>query len=175
MREWLPAGHLAWFVIDAVAVLDLPRLAARVTPRGSAAGRAAYDPAMLLGLLVYGYATGVRSSRRIERACGEDVAFRVICAQDVPDHATVARFRREHFADAAVMDDLFGQVLVLAAAAGLGKLGLIALDGTKIAANASKDANRTEKRLRELAAADPGRGRGDRRGGGCAFGECARG
>ena len=106
---------------------------------------------MLLGLLVYGYATGVRSSRRIERACGEDVAFRVICAQDVPDHATVARFRREYFADAAVMDDLFGQVLVLAAAAGLGKLGLIALDGTKIAANASKDANRTEKRLRELA------------------------
>jgi transposase len=151
MREWLPAGHLAWFVIDAVAVLDLPRLAARVTPRGPAAGRAAYDPAMLLGLLVYGYATGVRSSRRIERACGEDVAFRVICAQDVPDHATVARFRREYFADAAVMDDLFGQVLVLAAAAGLGKLGLIALDGTKIAANASKDANRTEKRLRELA------------------------
>jgi len=79
------------------------------------------------------------------------VAFRVICAGDVPDHATVARFRREHFADSAVMGDLFGQVLVLAARAGLGKLGLIALDGTKIAANASKDANRTEERLRELA------------------------
>ncbi len=106
---------------------------------------------VLLGLLVYGYATGVRSSRRIERACGEDVAFRVICAQDAPDHATIARFRREHFADAGTMDDLFAQVLVLAARAGLGKLGLIALDGTKIAANASRDANRSERRLRELA------------------------
>ena len=119
---------------------------------------------MLLALLVYGYAPGVRSSRRIERACTEDVAFRVICAQDVPDHATIARFRREYFADAAVMGDLFGQVLVLAAAAGLGKLGLIAVDGTKIAANASKDANRTEKRLRELAPGDPGGGGGGGRG-----------
>ena len=151
MREWLPEGHLAWFVIDVVAALDLSRFAARATPRGSLAGRAAYDPRMLLALLVYGYAAGVRSSRRIERACWEDVAFRVICAGDVPDHATVARFRREHFADSAVMGDLFGQVLVLAARAGLGKLGLIALDSTKIAANASKDANRTEERLRELA------------------------
>src|SRR6516162_9177644 len=151
MREWLPAGHLAWFVIDAVGALDVSRLGARQTPAGSAAGRAAYDPAVLLGLLVYGYATGVRSSRRIERACAEDVAFRVICAQDVPDHATVARFRREHFADAAAVEDLFVQVLALAAAAGLGRLGLIALDGTKVAAAASKDANRAEAGLRELA------------------------
>ena len=151
MREWLPAGHLAWFVIDAVESLDVSRFAVRVTPRGSAAGRAAFDPRVLLGLLVYGYATGVRSSRRIERACSEDVAFRVICAQDVPDHATIARFRREHFADPGAMGDLFTQVLVLAARAGLGRLGLVALDGTKIAANASKDSNRAEKRLRELA------------------------
>ena len=151
MREWLPEGHLAWFVIDAVAALDLSRFAARATPRGSLAGRAAYDPRMLLALLVYGYAAGVRSSRRIERACWEDVAFRVICAGDVPDHATVARFRREHFADPGAVGSLVGQVLVLAARAGLGKLGLIAVDGTKIAANASKDANRTEERLRELA------------------------
>ena len=152
MRDWLPAGHLAWFVIDAVAVLDLSRFAARKTPAGSLAGRAAYDPAVLLGLLAYGYAVGVRSSRRIERACAEDVAFRVICAQDGPDHATIARFRRQHFADPAAMADLFAQVLVLAARAGLGKLGLIALDGTKIAAPASKDANRTEAKLRDLAA-----------------------
>jgi transposase len=151
VREWLPAGHLAWFVIDAVESLDLSGLAVRVTPRGSAAGRAAYDPAVLLGLLVYGYARGLRSSRRIERACAEDVAFRVICAQDAPDHATIARFRREHFADAAAMGDLFGQVLVLAARAGLGRLGLIAVDGTKIAASASRGANRSERRLRELA------------------------
>ena len=123
----------AWFVIDAVESLE-SRFAARVTPRGSAAGRAAFDPRVLLGVLVYGYATGVRSSRRIERACTEDVAFRVICAQDGPDHATVARFRREHFADPGAMGNLFTQVLVLAARAGLGKLGLIALDGTKIAA-----------------------------------------
>lgn len=152
MREWLPAGHLVWFVIDAVGALDLSRFAVRKTPAGSLAGRAAYDPRMLLGLLVYGYAVGVRSSRRIERACTEDVAFRVVCAQDVPDHATVARFRRVHFADGTAVGDLFGQVLVLAARAGLGRLGLIAVDGTKIAAAASKEANRTEKRLRELAA-----------------------
>ena len=150
MREWLPAGHLAWFVIDAVDVLDISRFAARQTPRGSVAGRAAYDPRVLLGLLAYGYAVGVRSSRRIERACREDVAFRVICAQDVPDHATTARFRREHFADPAAMGQLFGEVLVLAARAA-GKLGQIAVDGTKIAASASKDANRTEAGLRELA------------------------
>jgi len=151
LREWLPAGHLAWFVVDAVAALDLSRFTARVTPRGSVAGRARFDPVMLLALLVYGYATGVRSSRRIERACVEDVAFRVICAQDGPDHATIARFRREHFADRGAMEELFGQVLVLAARAGLGRLGLIAVDGTKIAANASMAANRGEDRLRELA------------------------
>jgi transposase len=152
MREWLPGGHLAWFVIEVVESLDLARFEARATPRGPAAGRAAYDPRMLLALLVYGYAAGVRSSRRVERACIEDVAFRVICAQDGPDHATIARFRRQHFADSAAMGDLSGQVLVAAARAGLGRLGLIALDGTKIAAAASKDANRGERRLRELAA-----------------------
>ena len=152
MREWLPGGHLAWFVIDAVAALDISRWRVRVTARGPAAGRAAYDPRMLLALLVYGYAAGVRSSRRIERACWEDVAFRVICAQDVPDHATIARFRREHFADEDAIGDLFSQVLVLAARAGLGRLGVIALDGTKIAANASKGASKTVERLRELAA-----------------------
>jgi transposase len=119
--------------------------------RGSAAGRAAYDPRVLLALLVYGYARGLRSSRKIERACTEDVAFRVICAQDPPDHATIARFRRQHFADELAMQSLFGQVLAIAAKAGLGRLGLVAVDGTKIAANASRDANRTGARLRELA------------------------
>jgi transposase len=152
MREWLPGGHLAWFVIDAVAVLDLSRFRARATPAGSAAGRAAYDPRVLLALLVYGYARGLRSSRKIERACAEDVAFRVICAQDAPDHATIARFRRRHFADPGAMGDLFAQVLALAARAGLGRLGLVAVDGTKIAASASMEANRSEQRLRELAA-----------------------
>ena len=152
MRDWLPPGHLAWFVIDAVSVLDVSRFAPRATPAGSAAGRAAYDPRMLLALLVYGYARGLRSSRKIERACTEDVAFRVICAQDGPDHATLARFRRQHFADPDAMADLFAQVLAIAARAGLGRLGLVAVDGTKIAASASKDANRTEAKLAELAA-----------------------
>jgi len=152
LRDWLPAGHLAWFVIDAVAVLDLSRVKVRGTPAKSAAGRAAYDPRVLLALLCYGYARGLRSSRKIERACTEDVAFRVICAQDAPDHATIARFRRRHFADEQAMGDLFGQVLAIAAEAGLGRLGLIAVDGTKIAANASKDANRTGQKLRDLAA-----------------------
>ena len=152
VREWLPADHLAWFVIDAVNALDVSGLEVRVTPAASAAGRAAYDPRMLLALLVYGYARGLRSSRKIERACAEDVAFRVICAQDAPDHATVARFRRNHFASEQAMAGLFGQVLAIAAAAGLGRLGLVAVDGTKMGASASKDANRTEKKLRELAA-----------------------
>jgi transposase len=152
LRDWLPAGHLAWFVIDAVAVLDLSGFAVRPTPAKSAAGRAAYDPGMLLALLVYGYARGLRSSRKIERACTEDVAFRVICAQDAPDHATLARFRRRYFASEQAMADLFAQVLAIAAAAGLGRLGLVAVDGTKMAASASKDANRTEEKLAELAA-----------------------
>jgi transposase len=153
MRDWLPAGHLAWFVIDTVAVLDLPAFAVRAAPVKSAAGRAGYDPRMLLALLVYGYARGLRSSRKIERACTEDVAFRVICAQDAPDHATLARFRRYHFAGEQAMADLFGQVLVIAAKAGLGRLGLVAVDGTKMAASASKGANRGEQKLAELAAA----------------------
>jgi transposase len=152
MRDWLPAGHLAWFVIDAVNALDISGLEVRATPAGSAAGRAAYDPRMVLALLVYGYARGLRSSRKIERACTEDVAFRVICAQDGPDHATLARFRRRHFASEQAMAGLFGQVLAIAAAAGLGRLGLVAVDGTKMAASASKDANRAEQKLRELAA-----------------------
>jgi len=151
MREWLPAGHLAFFVIDAVNAVDISGFAARPARRGSAAGRAAYDPRMLLTLLVYGYARGLRSSRKIERACTEDVAFRVICAQDPPDHATLARFRRRHFADEQAMQSLFGQVLAIAAKAGLGRLGLVAVDGTKIAADASAEANRTEQKLRELA------------------------
>jgi transposase len=151
MRDWLPDDHLVWFVLDVVTELDTARFQARATPKGSAAGRAAYDPAMLLTLLIYAYACGVYSSRQIERRCSEDVAYRVICAQDVPDHATIARFRRRHFGDAATMEDLFTQVLVLAARAGLGRLGLVAVDGTKIAANASKDASRTEAGLRKLA------------------------
>jgi hypothetical protein len=104
---------------------------------------------MMVTLLVWAYANGVTSSRRIERLCSQDVAFRVVCAGNLPDHVTVARFRQQ-FADTAA--GLFAQVLVLCARLGMGQVGTVALDGTKIAASASKDANRTEAGLRKLAA-----------------------
>lgn len=144
MRQWLPADHLVWFVLDVVSELDTSAFHRRRVK--AASGRAGYDPEMLLALLLYGYCLGVRSSRQIERLCAVDVAFRVICAQDVPDHSVIARFRQAH---EAAFAGLFTQVLRLAARAGLGRFGTIAIDGTKIAANASVDANRTEAWLRE--------------------------
>jgi transposase len=146
MRQWLPAGHAVWLVIEAVALLDTSAFHAR--RRAGGAGAAGYDPDMLVTLLVWAYANGVTSSRRIERLCQQDVAFRVICAGNVPDHVTVARFRQQ-FADTAA--PLFAEVLALCARLGMGRVGTVALDGTKIAANASKDANRTEEGLRKLA------------------------
>ena len=94
LREWLPEDHLVWFVLETVDVLDTAGLE-RVTRRRGGAGAAGYDPRMLLALLVYVYCQGVRSSRRVERMCVTDVAFRVLCAQDGPDHTTIARFRAE--------------------------------------------------------------------------------
>ena len=148
MREWLGAGHPVWLVIDAVRQLDTS--AAHRLRRTGGRGTAGYDPDMLVTLLVWAYACGVTSSRRIEAACRTDVAFRVICAGDVPDHVTVARFRAGF---PLLAGELFMQVLVLCARLGMGKLGTVALDGMKIAASASKDANRTEEGLRKLAAA----------------------
>ena len=137
LREWLPQDHLVWFVLETVEALDISGL--ERTRRRGGAGAAGYDPQMLLGLLVYAYCQGVRSSRAIERMCVTDVAFRVLCAQDGPDHTTIARFR----ADAQdAFTELFAQVLMIAARAGLGRFGTVAIDGTKIAANASIDANR---------------------------------
>jgi transposase len=138
MREWLPSDHLVWFVLDTVEVLDTS--AFEKCRRLGGAGAAGYDPRMLLGLLVYAYCRGVRSSRQIERLCDTDVAFRVLCAQDVPDHCTIARFRAD-CQDA--FTELFTQVLLVAGRAGLAKFGTVAIDGTKIAANASIDANRS--------------------------------
>ncbi|WP_233573686.1 transposase [Amycolatopsis panacis] len=146
MRDWLPEGHLVWFVLDMVAQLDLDTFRAR--HRLGGAGREAYDPGMLLALLIYGYAVGERSSRQIERLCSVDVAFRVICAQDTPDHTTIARFRTAH---ADLFEQVFAQVLGLCARAGMGRLGTVAIDGTKIAANASIDANHREGWFREQA------------------------
>lgn len=143
MSEWLPEDHLAWFVISVVDALDVSALQDKSKLGG--AGRAGYDPRMLLCLLIYAYAVGERSSRQIERLCRSDVAFRVLCAQDVPDHSRIARFRQGH--DAAVAD-LFGQVLAVCARAGLGRVGVVAVDGTKIAADASVGATRSERGLR---------------------------
>lgn len=138
MREWLSPDHLVWFVLETVDALDSTGLE-QATRRRGGAGAAGYDPRMLLALLVYAYCQGVRSSRRIERLCQTDVAFRILCAQDGPDHTTIARFRSDA---AGVFIDLFAQVLMVAAKAGLGRFGTVAIDGTKIAANASIDANR---------------------------------
>src|SRR3954451_6646154 len=94
LREWLPEGHFAWFVIDAVAAFDLTAFYGVYRIDGH--GRPAHDPAMMVALLLYGYAIGERSSRRLERRCVEDVAMRVICANHAPDHTTIARFRQRH-------------------------------------------------------------------------------
>jgi transposase len=147
MRDWLPEDHAVWLVIGAVDRLDTS--AVHAVRRTGGAGARGYDPQMLVTLLIWAYASGVTSSRRIEELCRTDVAFRVICAQDVPDHVTIARFRAA-FPDLA--QELFTQVLMLCARLGMGAVGTVALDGTKIAANASKAANRTEERLRALAA-----------------------
>src|SRR2546429_9086811 len=148
MREWLPAGHPVWLVITAVGDhLDTGVFhAARKT---GGAGTAGYDPDMLATVLVWAYAHGVVSSREIERLCGTDVAFRVICAGNRPDHVTFARFRKDF---PGLVEEFFAQVLILCARLGMGKLGTIALDGMKIAADASEAANRTGEGLRKLAA-----------------------
>jgi transposase len=133
-REWLPEDHLAWFVIDVVAVINLDSFYAAYRADGH--GRAAYEPSVLVALLVYCWSRGVRSARRIERACVEDVACRVLAAHQQPDHATIARFVERH---ERALAGLFGEVLVLCADAGLATVGVIAVDGTKIAANANRD------------------------------------
>jgi transposase len=148
MRDWLPADHPVWLVIDVVAG-HLDTSAFHAARRLGGAGAAGFDPDMLVTLLAWAYANRVTSSRRIEQLCRTDVAFRVICGGDVPDHVTVARFRAG-FGDA--VGALFGQVLVLCAGLGMGRLGVVALDGTKVAASASKAANRTGAGLRKLAA-----------------------
>lgn len=132
LREWLPADHLAWFVIDAVEELDLAAFYGAY--RGDGWGRASFDPQMMVALLLYAYAVGERSSRQIERRCREDVAFRVITANVVPDHATIARFRVRH---EAALAEVFVQVLALCARAGLVAVGVVAVDGSLLAGNAS--------------------------------------
>jgi transposase len=155
MRDWVPKDHVVWLVIDTVEQLGTPELAARLAggTRKSARGRRAYHPVMLLTLLAYAYLSGVLSTRAIEARCRVDATFRLACAGLVPDHTTISRFRQRACGEGGPMEDVFYAVLRVCAAAGLGRLSVVAADGVKIGANASKEANRTEAGLRRLAAA----------------------
>jgi transposase len=142
LRDWLPHDHLAWFILDVVDQLDLaPFYRAH---RDDGHGHPAYDPKLLLGVLLYGYCIGVRSSRQLERRCQEDIALRVLAANQTPDHVTIARFRVRH---QQALAGFLVESLKLCAAAGMVKVGLVALDGTKLAGNAADKANRTLDRL----------------------------
>src|ERR1700687_4696245 len=129
--DWLPERHLARFVVEVVEGLDVRAMTGSY--RGS--GEASYHPRLLLGLIIYGYATGVFSSRKLERATYDSVAFRFIAANEHPDHDTIAAFRRRFLKE---IEALFVQVLLLAREMGMLKMGTVALDGTKIHANASR-------------------------------------
>src|SRR5881397_264021 len=148
VRDWLAADHLAWFVIDAVGQLDLAAFYGAYRADGH--GRAAYEPSMMVTLVLHAFATRVRSSRAIECHCRQDVAYRVITGNVVPDHATIARFVVRH---EVALAELFGEVLALCDQAGLVKPGVVAIDGTRLAGNASKDRNRGFERIaREILA-----------------------
>src|SRR5687768_10124071 len=144
LREWLPEDHLAWFVLDAVEEIELSAFYGAYRKDGW--GRAAFEPQMMVALLLYAYAVGERSSRGIERRCREDVAFRVITANQTPDHATIARFRARH---EQALANTFSQVLALCARARLVSVGVVALDGSLLAANASPGATRSYASIRE--------------------------
>ncbi len=143
LGDCLPPDHLARFVVDSVSLLDLSALYAHYGSRGGEP----YAPEVLLGLLLYGYATGVFSSRKIERATYETVPFRFIAGNQHPDHDTLATFRRVFLPE---LKELFVQVLLLAQEAGVLKVGTISLDGTKLHADASRHNAISYKRLLEL-------------------------
>jgi len=149
MRDWLPDNHLAWFILDVVKEFDLTPFYRRY--RADGWGRAAYEPGMMVALLLYAYSLGIRSSRQIERACESDVAFRVITGNQKPDYSTICRFRKEFEAE---LGELFTEVLRLCVEAGLVKVGVLALDGTKVKGNTSLSANRTyeylEKEVKQM-------------------------
>ncbi len=145
MRAWLPEGHLALFIVDVVSELDLSAIE-RVYEAKDDRGRAGFDPRMMVALLLYAYCVGKPSSRKIERATYEDVAFRVVSGDQHPDHDVIATFRKEHLTALAA---LFVQVLKLCQQAGLVKLGHIAIDGTKVKANASKHKAMSYERMGE--------------------------
>jgi transposase len=144
LRDWLGEEHLVWMVLDAVETIDMSEFYAVYRVDGH--GRAAHDPAMMVALLLYSYACGERSSRAIERRCREDVPTRVVCANRVPDHTTIARFRARHEQG---LGRMFIQILGLCARAGLVSVGVVALDGTAISADASREATRSHDSIRQ--------------------------
>ena len=148
LHEWLPEAHLARFLVDVVSSLDLSSIYKSYEEKDGR-GQAAYAPEMMVRVLLYGYATGVYSSRKIQTRTFEDVAFRYLSGDQHPDHATIAEFRKRHL-DA--LSDLFTQALLLCWEAGLVKLGHVAIDGTKIKANASKHKAMSYKRMNETEA-----------------------
>src|SRR5260370_28911586 len=152
LHDWLPENHLARFLVDVVETLDLSAIHA-CYDAGDGRGQPAYAPAMMVRVLLYGYATGTFSSRKIQARTFEDVAFRFLCADAHPDHSTLAEFRKRHL---QALAGLFTQALQLCQKAGLVKLGHVAIDGTKLQANASKHKamsygrmDEAEKRLKD--------------------------
>jgi transposase len=144
LTDWLPQDHLAWFVLDAVEQIDLSEFYKKYRTDG--VGNSAFHPSMMVALLIYSYCTGERSSRKIEKHCQTDVAYKVVTANQYPDHTTISRFRKDNQSH---LKKLFVEILRLCAEAGLVKLGNVSLDGTKIKANASLSANRTLKHLKQ--------------------------
>jgi len=144
LTDWLPEDHLAWFVLDAIEQIDLSQFYKKYRVDG--VGNSAFQPSMMAALLIYSYCTGERSSRRIEKHCQTDIAYKVITANQLPDHTTINRFRKDNQSH---LKKLFLEILRLCAEAGLVKLGNVSLDGTKIKANASLSANRTLKHLEQ--------------------------
>jgi transposase len=145
LQDWLPEDHLARFLAELTNALDLSKIYG-FYGRRDGRGKAAYHPVMMVRLLLYGYCVGVMSSRRIERASYEDVAFRYLAADQHPDHDTIASFRQQHL---AALGQMFTQVLQLSSKAGLVKLGHVAIDGTKLQANASKHKAMSYERMEE--------------------------
>jgi transposase len=144
LKDWLPEGHLAWFVLDAVEQIDLSEFHKKYRTDG--VGNSAFHPSMMVALLIYSYCTGERSSRKIEKHCQTDVAYKVVTANQYPDHTTISRFRKDNQSH---LKKLFLEILRLCAEAGLVKLGKVSLDGTKVKANASLSANRKLKHLNQ--------------------------
>jgi transposase len=152
LQEWLPEKDMAWFIIDVVEQMELSAYYRKY--RGDGRGQEAYDPSMMVALLVYAYSNGIQSSRSIERLCERDIGFKIIAGDEKPDHTTIARFRQDN---GKAIEELFTEALKLCRKAGLVKVGLVALDGTKIKADAALESNRTydhiESEVRKMLAA----------------------